>query len=386
MQNIDDIFDFLLYEKGTDIIYNGISKRVLIKDSDSIISYEDDKQLYTDFSINTGALIQYNNNNWFVISQIDKHEKTYRSRIRKVEQSFKIILDNRLYTFPAIFEPATQSVQTSSTINVWSGNLKVIVQDTDLSKKIDVNLEFVKMGAKWKVDGYTTEHLGLRTIYCEKTQINTSTDDMINEIADTNLLAHYNIIITNGNSIQMGVNQTLQLNAIATVTIGGKLSILTNPKINYSSSDTTKASVDSNGLITFYNNIGNVNITAALDLDNSATSSTAVAIVSDPQNNYTVDVTLDGQVLEGITDIALNATKIFVGTRKNNGFDVPNSQFNFEIIPGTTLASKYTFTVLNDTSCSIKALGGTFLITLRCHDRNNTSIYIDKTIRLKSGF
>lgn len=384
MKDIDNIFDFLLYEKGTDIIYNGISKRVLIKDSDSIINYEDDKQLYTDFSINTGDLIQYKNSNWFVISQIDKHEKTYRSRIRKVEQSFKIILDNRLYTFPAIFEPANQSVETSSTINVWSGNLKVILQDTDLSKNIDVNLEFIKMGAKWKVDGYTTEHLGLRTLYCEKGQFGTN-DDQVNEIADTNLLAHYNLIITNGNSIQMGVNQTLQLNVIATVTIGGKLSILTNPQINYSSSDTTKATVDSNGLITFYNT-GNVNISATLDLDNSATNNIAITIVSDPQNNYTVDVTSDGQVIEGITDINLNSTKIFVGTRKNNGFDVSNSQFNFEIIQGTTLASKYTFTVLNDTSCSIKALGSTYLITLRCHDRNNTSIYIDKTIRLKSGF
>lgn len=267
---------------------------------------------------------------------------------------------------------------------MWSGNLKVILQDTDLSKKIDVNLEFIKMGAKWKVDGYTTEHLGLRTLYCEKGQFGTN-DDQVNEIADTNLLAHYNLIITNGNSIQMGVNQTLQLNAIATVTIGGKLSILTNPQINYSSSDTTKATVDSNGLITFYNT-GNVNIAATLDLDNSATNNIAITIVSDPQNNYTVDVTSDGQVIEGITDINLNSTKIFVGTRKNNGFDVPNSQFNFEIIPGTTLASKYTFTVLNDTSCSIKALGSTYLITLRCHDRNNTSIHIDKTIRLKSGF
>ncbi|MBP2032703.1 hypothetical protein J2Z42_001377 [Clostridium algifaecis] len=385
MQDIDDILDFLLYEKGTDIIYNGICKRVLIKDSDSIINYEDDKQLYTDFSINTGDLIQYKNSNWFVISQIDKHEKTYRSRIRKVEQSFKMILDNKLYTFPAIFEPANQSVQTSSVINVWSGNLKVILQDTDLSKKIDVNLEFIKMGAKWKVDGYTTEHLGLRTLYCEKGQFGTN-DDQVNEIADIDLLAHYNLIIANGSFIQMGVNQTLQLNAIATVTIGGKLSILTNTKINYLSSDITKASVDSNGLVTFYNNIGNVNISASLDLDNSATNNIAIAIVSDSQNNYTVDVTSDGQVIEGITDITLNSTKIFVGTRKNNGFDVPNSQFNFEIIPGKTLASKYTLTVLNDASCSIKALGSTYFITLRCHDRNDNSVYIDKTIRLKSGF
>jgi hypothetical protein len=194
------------------------------------------------------------------------------------------------------------------------------------------------------------------------------------------------LVISNGSTIQMGENQTLQLNVKVTVNIGGVTSVIQNPIINYTSSDTTKATVDSNGLVTFHN-IGNVNIAATLDLDNSATSNIAITLVAEPQDNYTVDVTSDGQVIEGITDIAVNSTKTFVATRKNNGFDVPNSQFDFEIIPGTTIVNKYSFTIVDDVSCNIKALGAIFFIKLRCHDRSNNELYIDKTIRLKNkGF
>ncbi|WCK55138.1 Ig-like domain-containing protein [Aneurinibacillus sp. Ricciae_BoGa-3] len=380
---MDDMFDFLLFEKGEDIIYNGIPAKALLLDASSEINYEDDKEMITDFLFKTGDRIQYQNVDWFIIGQVNKHQsfKTYRSRIRKVEQSFKMILNNRVEVFPAIFEPATQSISTSATISVWSGNLKAIIQDTDLAKKIAINLEFLKMGAKWKVDGFTTEHAGLRTLYCEKVSLG-SNDDQVNEIADTNLLAHYSLAISNGSAIQMGVTQTLQLNVVATATIGGTLSALTNPVINFVSSDPTKARVDANGLVTFLNT-GNVNITATLGIDNGldqpATSSIAITIVSSPQDNYTIDIVNAIGV-----SIANNATRTFVGNRKNNGFDVPNSQFDFEVIPGTTPTTKYTLTIINDTSCTIKCLGYPYTITLRCYDRSNRLLYIDKSIGLKA--
>jgi hypothetical protein len=188
------MFDFLIYDRGEDIIYNEQSVKALLLDSSSEIKYEDDKEIITDYPLNTGDMIEYQNYSWFIFGQVDKHQcfKTYRSRIRKVEQSFKMIIDNKLFVFPAIFEPTTQSIATASTMNIWSGNIKAIIQDTDISKKIDVNFEFIKMGAKWKVDGYTTEHLGLRTLYCEKVLFGTN-DDQVNEIADTNLLAYYHL-------------------------------------------------------------------------------------------------------------------------------------------------------------------------------------------------
>src|SRR5665647_336621 len=290
---IDDMYEFLIFEKGEDIIYNGVDTKALIIDSTSEINYLDDKEIITDFPFKTGDLIQYQNNNWFVFGQVDKHQylKTYRSRIRKVEQSFKIIIENRLYVFPAIFEPATQSILTSATISVWSGNLKVIIQDNDLAKRIVLNSEFIKMDAKWKVDGFTSEHLGLRTLYCEKGLFGTN-DDQFNEIADTNLLAHYDLTISNGSEIHMGIGQVLQLNVIATQTIGGTLSSIPNPLINYTSSDNSIATVDSNGKVSFLNT-GTVSITATLGfnngLENIPTSDIAITVVLEPQNNYTVD-------------------------------------------------------------------------------------------------
>jgi hypothetical protein len=338
---IDDMYNFLIFEKGEDIIFNGDTTKALLIDTTSEISYEDDKEIITDFRIKTGDVIQYQGYNWFIIGQIDKHEdlRTYRSRMRKVEQNFKIIIDNKLYGFPAIFEPATQSISTSATMSVWSGNLKAIIQDTDLTKQIAINSEFIKMGAKWRIDGFTTEHLGLRTLYCEKVTFGAN-DDQLNEIADTQLLAHYALTISNGSAIQMGIEQTLQLNPLATVTIGGVISALVNPIISFTSSDPTKATVDVNGNITFLNT-GSVIVTATLGLDNTATSSIAITIDSAPQNNYTIDI----EDAIGISIIRNNSTRTFVGNRKNNGVDVPNSQFDFEVIPGTTPTNKYTLII-----------------------------------------
>jgi hypothetical protein len=339
--------------------------------------------MITDFLFKTGDLIQYQNCNWFVFGQVAKHQflKTYRSRIRKVEQSFKIIVDNRLHMFPAIFEPAIQSISTSAPIRVWSGNLKVMIQDTDLAKRIAINLEFIKMDAKWRVDGFTTEHSGLRTLYCEKVLFG-SNDDQMNEIADTHLLAHYNLEISNGIAIQMGVTQTLQLNMLATATIGGTLYVLTSSVIHYISSDITIATVDSNGKVSFLKT-GIVNITATLGLDNgldnTATNSIAITIVSEQQNNDAIEI------IDAVGGAIVNsATRIFVGNKKDNGVDVPNSQFDFEIIPGDTPTTKYTFTIVDDTSCTIQCLGNPYTIILRCYDRSNRLLYMDKSINLKS--
>jgi hypothetical protein len=84
--------------------------------------------------------------------------------------------------------------------------------------------------------------------------------------------------------------------------------------------------------------------------------------------------------------IISNSTKTFVGNRKLNGVDMPNSQLDFELIPGVTPTTKYTFAIVNDTSCTIKCLGYPYTITLRCYDRSNRLLYIDKPILLKALF
>lgn len=186
---INTMIDFLLSERGESFTLKGIQERGLFNEVESKIDYFDDRIMITKNLFVTGSLISYQGYNWFVISQIDDNnsddKKIYKCRIRKVEQSFKVKINDNLCILPAIFQPATQSVESSSLVSTWTGNLNVIIQDTDIAKKININFEFIKMGAKWKVIGFTTEHMGLRTLYCEKVAFDAG-DDKVNEIPASN--------------------------------------------------------------------------------------------------------------------------------------------------------------------------------------------------------
>ena len=243
----DDMYDFIIFEKGEEIFYNGVANKALLIDSSDQIDYEDNKEIITNYPIKTGDLLQYQGSNWFVVGQINQHLGciTYRSKIQKAEQYFKIVIDEELYIIPAIFIPENQSIATSQYINIWSGNLKVLIQDNDISSNILVDAEFIKMGAEWKVVGWTTEKLGLRTLYCEKTSFDTVNDDIPNEIANKNELHIYSVSISNKVD-SINVNDSYNLSIICK-----KDNVLdSNPTIAYESSNNSIATIDSTGKIT----------------------------------------------------------------------------------------------------------------------------------------
>ena len=83
MRNIDEMIDFFLYEKGETIEINGVAQIALIIDAVEKLNYYDDKIIRTKVEIKTGDIVEYNNLKYLIISQIDKEENSYRSRIRK---------------------------------------------------------------------------------------------------------------------------------------------------------------------------------------------------------------------------------------------------------------------------------------------------------------
>ena len=65
---------------------------------------------------------------------------------------------------------------------------------------------------------------------------------------------------------------------------------------------------------------------------------------------------------------------------------VVGATLDFIIDPETPPADKYTFTVLDNTQCSIKANGATYYINLIATDRTDNSLTVSKRIWLNPLF
>ena len=73
-KSVEDYLDFLLKEKGKNVVIRGIQAKAIITDVNEKISYYDDKIIRTDMEIHTGERIDYQADQWIVISEIDKNK------------------------------------------------------------------------------------------------------------------------------------------------------------------------------------------------------------------------------------------------------------------------------------------------------------------------
>ena len=277
-EEYDDHMEIYLFQCDfKDIKVNGVDKKALILNIQDKINYEDDKIIITDFSIKTGDIVEYQNLKWFIISQVDTNISTLKARLRKVEQSFKIYINNILKEIPSIFEVATQTIMDGQYANIVDGNIKVLIQDNEITKKITYDDRFIKMGSAWKVQGFTSEHKGLRTLYLVKNVFNTN-DDKENEIADRWLHEkknEYKIIADRVIDLKKGDSGKID----TTVTnFGIKID---SPALTYLSLDSNIATVDSFGNIISIG-VGTTTITVKfVGLDNSEYLTNVIVNVAD---------------------------------------------------------------------------------------------------------
>jgi hypothetical protein len=192
-------------------------------------------------------------------------------------------------------------------------------------------------------------------------------------VATDQQLPNYELIITNGDNLEITLTQTIQLNV--QVFENGKLLSPTPSQIIYTSSDNSIAEVSDTGVIQPINE-GEVEITASYGNVNSKINVDIVTVVAD---NFTYEIVGEDSIIK-------NYTKRYVAKKYNNGILVEDAPFEFSIIADNVPVNAYTLTVVDGKSCDIKANANTYYITLRATDKIDSSQYFDKIILLKSRF
>lgn len=146
----------------------------------------------------------------------------------------------------------------------------------------------------------------------------------------------------------------------------------TSPTLTYVSSDETIATVDSTGKITA---IAAGNVTITVNYHNTSDSMNITVAQQD-----VITYTLTGSS-QPDTEIKQGQTKTYTAQKLNNDVPVEGTQFDFTLTGDTSYC---TFTIVNDTQCTIKNNDYTYHVTLRATDRADNTKYVEKTITLRS--
>jgi hypothetical protein len=373
----DDNSDILSYSVSMfqEMIDNS-PERYLIKINDGIETYyivqRDKDGIYSIITppnvVKTGDIITFKNELWLVTSSFPDDNKIWQtSQITKTNNILKFYnKSNILCSIPYCLDNSN-SLNTDEnkfiTEAITKVNIIIPKNETTLSIKRG---DIFKLGDidNYKVIDYLRIKDGLIELKME----------FCVEEAVTHI---YRVEITNGDTLQIAQSQPLSLN---TIVYQDDVALLTPPPLIYGSSDETIATIDNTGVITFIST-GIVTFKVSLGNDTSIFNSIEVTVIADMTHNYTYD--LVGNILPD-TEIKTNITKIYTAHKYDNGVLVEDSSFNFEVIAGDTPSTKYIFTVIDSKSCSLKALGYLYYVTIRTIDTSNNE-FIDKVIKLRSS-
>ena len=324
---------------------------------------EDDfkKLLFQDIthSVNLGRYYNFDSNYWITIN-VDKIKSLAQTVIvRRCNNMLRWIDEatGALYQVPCslvyVIKENRNYSSSGSQVVIPSGMTEIFVQNNSKTQKIKPNQRFL-FGNPNNWTSYRVVGGGINNFNNQQTADNTSaglirmgvavdygnydSDDIVNGIA--NDVDNTYVLTLNQDTISGSATQTVQL--LATVTLNGET---VTRSLVWSSSDATKATVSSSGLVTFVAT-GNCVITASI-LENSSINDTcAVSVVASPVDNYQVIVSpTSNYLLEG-TNQTYTVYLHKNGTQQGNAF-------TFVLDANTVPLVNYTYSVLGSNSFKV---------------------------------
>jgi hypothetical protein len=239
---------------------------------------------------------------------------------------------------------------------VPSGMIEVLVQGNDVTRTLKPNQRFL-FGSSGQFTAYRIEGGGFANFNNQITLDNNSAglirlsmavdflneqeDDLVNGIADG--LQYAYTLSLNQATASGDAGQTVQLQALVSVNQG-----VVSRTINWSSSDTNVATVDSDGLVIFVSE-GIAIITASLENNTSVSDTCIVEVGTTPVDNYQVIYSpTKNYVLEG-------ETRLWEVYLYKNGVQQADA-FVFVLDPNSVPSSNYTYQVTGDNGFGISNL------------------------------
>ncbi len=306
----------------------------------------------TQFAI--GDYIIWNSSTWLLVTLDDQYDYSVGGRIVKTNAYLKWRDDNGALISYACYKSnrvTNTGLNYGQSIVLPKGDLIVQAQDNSDTLTIDVGKRFIIDGKAYEV-GYIHPIDGLLEFYLESVAIS-DYDDLVNDIAD-NTVRVYTLEINQGNFNQIiGFSSTLS----ATVKCNDEI---VSEGVTWSTSDATKVSITSAGVITCLA-LGSVTITAEMT-DNSDISDTITITVVE-----SVTPVEEIRILPDVTTI-LQGDPVQVYTVYKFINDVQQSD-TFTFATSGASSANYVKTDISGNSFSIENIEQSNIpLTVRCTD------------------
>lgn len=307
-----------------------------------------------------GRMFNFGDNYWITLNVSSINSLTQTAMVRRCNNSLRWIdeLTGALYEVPCVLDYLVNEnrdyATAGSTIVVPSGMLQCIVQLNSKTMTIAPNQRFL-FGRTGQWTAFRVEGGGINNFNNTQTMDNTSagyirlsmvvdflneeTDDLVNGIANTVTNAY--VLTLSDNVITGEVGNSVQLSA--TLTLNGDT---VSRNLVWSSSNTTVATVDASGNVTFVSD-GTATITCKLENNDVINDTCAVTVTSVPTDVYQVVISpSDNYVLEGLT--ATWSVYLY-----KNGVQQADT-FTFALNANTVPSTNYIYTEIDGNSFSIQ--------------------------------
>ena len=103
--------------------------------------------------------------------------------MRKCNHDVKLIINNKLYQFPAIAEGNKFVINEQKLIDISADTITITLPLTNITKQIIIEQCFIAWANKWQVQGIDYTKDGLVILNC-KSSLTDANDDLDNQIAD----------------------------------------------------------------------------------------------------------------------------------------------------------------------------------------------------------
>ncbi len=306
-----------------------------------------------------GYMYYFDNNWWVTINSEIIRNLAATATVRRCNNVLRWKgSDGGLYSVPCAIDYKIKMnrnlTSSGSAVVLPAGFIVAQAQFNSTSNKIKPNQRFLfgnpSNWVAYKLTGgglqnynnlQTTNNtsVGLLELDMETNFVNEDTDDIVNGIADVGQFI-YTVELNNYN-LSGQVGQTFQL--VSTVKNGGTI---VPSSVVWNTSDATKATVNSSGLVTFVA-AGNCTITCTLAVNSNVFATSNVTVSASPVNNYNVIISPeDNYILEGDTQVY--SVYLYL-----NGVQQVDT-FTFTVANNNVPVANYIFTVLSSNTFSIK--------------------------------